>query len=301
MHLRATTGGWEMQGRPKVGLYAGEPEHSYRAWDAANQSLLKSYLRSAAHGRHDEINPSAPTPAMLTGTAIHSAVLEPDLFDAEYVAAPVGDMRTKAGRAAKAEHEAKHPGKTLIPAKDFDRVLASRQAVYDNPIAAKLLSGEGKNELSYVWKSDYPGAEGILCKARADRLTMHEGVPCLVDLKTSVDANPLEFQKSVGRYAYDLQAAFYLDGLATLHPGERRFIFIVVEKTAPYGVSVCELEQFSLNEGRIKAERALAAYAKAHATDIYDGYEPVIHQIQTPGWARIKDNDQGGWDDFGFI
>ena len=111
----------------------------------------------------------------------------------------------------------------------------------------------------------------------------------------------MEFQKSVGRYSYDLQAAFYLDGLATLHPGERRFIFVVVEKTAPFGVSVCELEQFSLNEGRIKAERALAAYAKAHATDTYDGYEPVIHQIQTPMWARVKDEEQGGWDDFGII
>lgn len=239
---------------------------------------------------------------MLAGTAIHSAVLEPDIFDDEYVAAPVADMRTKVGRAARAEHEARHPGKTSMTAKDFDRVLASRQAVFDHPIASKLLSGEGVNELSYVWESKYPGAEGTLCKARADRLTMYEGTPCIVDLKTSIDANPVEFQKSVGRFGYDLQAAFYLDGLDALHPvpGERRFIFVVVEKTAPFGVSVCELEQFSLNEGRIKAERALAAYATAHATDTYAGYEAKIHQIQTPMWARIKD-ENGGWDDFGTI
>jgi hypothetical protein len=291
-----------MQGKPKVGTYVREPEHSYRVWDAANQSVLKSYLRSPAHGRHDQINPSSPTAAMLLGTAIHAAVLEPDLFDSEFVAAPVADARTKVGRALKAEHEARHPGKTSLPAKEFDLVLAARQAIYDNPIAAKLLGGDGQNELSYVWESDYPGAEGTLCKARVDRLTTLDGVPCLVDLKTSVDATPSEFQKSVGRFGYDLQAAFYLDGLATLYPGDRRFIFIVVEKTAPFGVSVCELEQFSLTEGRIKAERGLAAYAKAHATNIFDGYESVIHQIQTPQWARIKDDEnRGGWDDFGII
>ena len=195
-----------MQGRPKIGLHAEEAESVYRPWDAANQSVLKSYLRSAAHGRQDEVTPSEPTPAMKKGTAVHAAILEPDFFDDCYVAAPKVDRRTKAGREAWAAFEAEHSGKECLPEAEYADVIAMRQSVYDNPIAAKLLSGEGKNELSYVWKSEYPGAEGTLCKARADRLTMYEGTPCIVDLKTSIDASPDEFQKSVGRYAYDLQA-----------------------------------------------------------------------------------------------
>ena len=48
-----------------------------------------------------------PTPAMIMGSAVHSAVLEPDLFPTEYVMGPQGlNMRTNAGKAEFAAFEA---------------------------------------------------------------------------------------------------------------------------------------------------------------------------------------------------
>ncbi|MGA0841051.1 MAG: PD-(D/E)XK nuclease-like domain-containing protein, partial [Pseudomonadales bacterium] len=57
-----------------------------------------------------------------------------------------------------------------------------------------------------------------------------------VDLKTTVDAR--EFERSVFTFGYDIQAAFYTEVAKVIDGKSRKFIWIVVEKDAPYGVQI---------------------------------------------------------------
>ena len=277
----------------KPGVYPGKKDTIYRAWEAANKSTIFHCLRSPAHCMTSMIKPNEPTAAMQFGTAFHTISLEFQKFDRGYVKAPELDRRTKVGKQAWSDFQDLHEGKTLLSASDYDDLLAMRGSLLDHPIASKLLKARGKAELSYVWESRYAGSKGVLCKARADRVTTYEGDPVIIDLKSCVDASPPEFVRSVAKYGYDMQASFYSEGLTVLDPKDRpyRFIFVAVEKTAPFAVSVCELDEDSMEEGRAKAERAMALYAEATKTRKWAGYSPQIHTIATPMWSRTESRD----------
>ncbi len=274
--------------KPTVGLHKGIEFEDYLAWEAVSRSTISDFERSAAHGRQAMTRPARATAAMKVGSATHAAILEPETFEAGWVAAPKVDRRTKAGRETWANFEAANSTREVLTAEEFARVEAMRQSVFAHPIARRLLTEPGEVELSFAWEREVKGAGTVLCKGRADRFTVFDGSPVLLDLKTTEDASPDAdgFVRSCAKFGYALQAAWYLDGMAAIAPGERRFLFVAVEKSPPYAVAVHELDQWSVNSGRIQYERLLARYATAKTTDTWEGYPNQVHQIELPVWAR---------------
>ena len=61
------------------------PIEEYLAIPAMSSSGLQQFRRSPAHYHWSRANPVAETDAMRFGTAVHTAILEPGLFDATYV------------------------------------------------------------------------------------------------------------------------------------------------------------------------------------------------------------------------
>ena len=275
-------------GIPKIGLHSSKKFSTYRAWDAVNKSTIWHCLRSPAHCKTRMIEPQIATAAMEFGTAFHTISLELPKFDRQYVKAPDVDRRTKVGKQTLADFQEMHDDKTLLSPTDYDSLVSMRGALLDHPIASKLLKARGKAELSYVWESRYEGSEGVLCKARADRVTTLDGEPVIIDLKSCQDSSPVEFVRSVARFGYDMQAAFYCEGLDALEPADYRFLFVAVEKTAPFAVTVCELDKASMEEGQAKAERAMALFYEAKETRTWSGYPARIYEISTPMWARTE-------------
>jgi exodeoxyribonuclease VIII len=73
----------------------------------------------------------------------------------------------------------------------------------------------------------------------------------VVDLKTTTDASPKGFAKAVWKFRYHVQDAFYTDGIeASTGCRPTDFVFIAVEKTAPFGVGVYRLSEGLREEGR---------------------------------------------------
>ena len=78
---------------------------------------------------------------------------------------------------------------------------------------------------------------GLQCKCRPDWISADGGI--LVDLKTTEDASPREFQRSIAKWRYHVQAGWYMAGIEAAY-GTRPsgFIFIAVEKKPPFAVGV---------------------------------------------------------------
>ena len=257
----------------------------YHAHPAISKSKLDSIARSPLHYWHRYINPDAqppePTPAMEFGTAVHSIILEPDLFNSEYALAPSINRTTKAGKEAWAE--ASTSGKKLVAADTLESLLAIRESIFSHPIAKKALEAPGVAESSIFAIDPETGLE---LKCRPDYLT--EG-NWIVDLKTTTDASLAEFQRSVSKYRYHVQSAHYkkvveLDrGIPILG-----FIFIVVEKTAPYAVQVFQASSSLILAGSNEATRNLADLA--HALMQYPPGKPwptyteSLIQLDPPAW-----------------
>lgn len=264
------------------GIHKGLSRSEYESIPAVNQSTLKLFRKTAAHAREYMQHPQKPTEAMNLGNAIHCAILEPAKFESNYIVAPKIDRRTALGKAEWVQFEEDNRGKEIISQDDYDVCKAMVLACYGDPVVTQLLSGPGTNELAVVWTDK---ETGMRCKALLDHVTSFAGYTAVIDLKSCGDASQSEFARSIAKYAYHEQAAFYLDGLNVLAENYRRFFFIAIEKVAPYGIAIYELEDESMKQGQIAFRKHLNQYAECVKTNIWPGYVSGICPIQIPTWA----------------
>jgi hypothetical protein len=263
---------------------------AYEAIAAARASHLKMFELSAAHARHEMVNPREPSAALDLGQATHCAILEPDRFAKEWAEAPKVDRRTKAGKAQWAEFVAQAEGRQVLKASDYQTCLRLREAVYSHPTAGKLLSSPGAAEATILWQDDECEIE---CKGRLDYYTKLAGWPCIVDVKTTRRGDPNGFAREIAAHSYHVQAAFYLEGLEAIEPNERRFFFIAVENFAPYCVGVYELDDQALDQGRRDMRRYLRLYAEATQKNVWPGYADGPQVLTLPAWAVKGEPDVG--------
>ena len=269
----------------KNGLYPGLSLSQYLAIDAAHHSVLRKFNRSAAHAQHEILHPPEPTSAQELGTATHMALLEPERFRHDYAEMPKVDRRTKAGKDAWAEFERAHPGATVISDEDAQHIRGMQGAVEAHPLAVQALrTSPGISEVTFVWERK---ADGLItpCKGRLDRFCKIAGRSVVVDLKTTPDASPRGFARAAANWGYHSQAAFYLDGLGALSGAERAYWIVAVEKESPYGVSVFELDEPSLEQGRREYQRWLWLYREAVASGVWPAYDSGLQSLSIPRWA----------------
>jgi exodeoxyribonuclease VIII len=246
----------------------------YHSDPAVSASHLKAVMQSPYHywSRYVDPNrsPVEPTAAMKLGSLAHCAILEPDeLLNRYGICAP---RNTKAGKEQAAAMEAE--GIEVVTSSDMALAMGMSAAVQAHPAAAALLQ-QGKAEQSFWW-DDLP--TGMRCKCRPD---WYYG-STVVDIKTTTDASPQAFARSVATFGYHIQAAHYLAGLH----GAERFVFVAVEKTYPHAVAVYELDSEALALGRTMRDNGMDVIAGCHAAGVWPGYgDTVIQTISLPKWA----------------
>lgn len=223
---------------------------AYHAGPGISKSHTDSAAKSAQHYWKDFIDPSRepkePTDEMRQGTLIHTAVLEPDSASSRYIMLPEDAPK----RPTSAQLNAKKPspetveaikwwddfsqkaeGKEVITKEWWDMAWACRKAIFEEPSAAKILA-QGQPEQA-IFATD--PETGLLLKCKPDWL--RPGM--MVDIKSTVDASPSEFFRTMGKRRYHIQHPFYTD----VHKhafGEKidHFFYVAVEKTWPYNVGV---------------------------------------------------------------
>ncbi|QTI81459.1 PD-(D/E)XK nuclease-like domain-containing protein (plasmid) [Roseomonas marmotae] len=272
----------------KPGVYTTLSNPEYHHGPGINKGLLDLIHKSPLHAKAALVGePEAPTEAMKVGTAVHALVLEPKEYERLYAVAPHVDRRTKAGKEAWAQFCEEHAGAEIITEDTAELVRAIAASVHAHPAAHALLSAEGKAEMSAYWQDTISGE---LCKCRPD-FWRRDGI--IVDLKTTEDASPEGFARSVVNYRYYVQAPWYLEGLrhvfdAGLAPeGYERpkgFVFVAVEKKPPFAVGVYVLEQAAYETGAHEARADLDKFAQCKREDRWPGYGDAIAPLALPAW-----------------
>lgn len=174
--------------------------------------------------------------------------------------------------------------RTVLSEEQWTQLHAMRDAVMAHPAAGALLKGcPGKAEQSVYWIDP---ETGVLCRCRPDWWRDDD---LLVDLKTTEDASPEGFAKSIANWRYDVQDAYYQDGVK-LATGRtpRGFVFIAVEKKPPYAVAVYRLDDESRDLGRAQYRADLNRYAECMTSGNWPGYSGRIEPISVPAWHANK-------------
>lgn len=262
----------------EIGFYEGVEFDEYKSWPELNNSMMKHLLRSPAHYQAALCKPRKETDEQRLGRAAHGMILEPDRFGSEFaIEERKLDGRTAAGKAARAEFRLKHGHKTILDHEQGLRLNGIVTAVTRNPRALEVLR-DGTPEISIVFE-----AEGVRCKARLD--AWQRDTKTIIDIKTTQDARPASFAKTIYDWGYYRQAAFYFDAMNILGIGANRFVFIAVESEAPHGVRVYEFDSKALGQGRAEYRALLRIYQECLTSQSWPGYEEVIEPIGIPTWA----------------
>lgn len=265
------------------GIYLDVPNETYhrRKLGVVSKSAIDEALQSPAHYKAwVESTEDRRTPALVFGSAIHAAVLEPAKFASKYVVQPdFGDCRNKENKANRDAWREENEGKEALSEEDMAKIRGTVASIYRHTKARPLISG-GLAEVTVKWTD--PATE-LQCKARADYYREDLGV--IVDLKSTEDASEEAFKRSVANYGYHRQDAFYRRGFSAVGKPVTNFVFIAVEKTPPYAVGVYVLDDEAIAKGNAQNEEAMARIARGVRTGEWPAYEETIKALSLPRWA----------------
>ena len=281
---------------PRVGIFTDEPGEIYYQRDpgVANATGLKIiHSRTPKHFHYWATHPEHDkrSDALEFGKALHSATLEPDVFERAYTVLPKDtprDMRrfrnaknpsleTLASIDWWDSFEASNRGKIFLSAENFDRVRYMGDSMRENPETAGLLTG-GLREATLRWIDP---ETGLPCKARVDNMEPGEW---MVDLKSCADAGE-PFARSAAGFAYDLAAFHYVCGAEECGVAVPHYILLACESEPPFD---CVPYYYGLAEqqrGQAIRNRAIRIQAECVRTGKWPGRANGLTQLTYPTWA----------------
>jgi exodeoxyribonuclease VIII len=244
---------------------------TYRENAAINASALKQILKSPAKYKYGLTAKQTTTAALKLGSAAHCAILEPQEFEARYIVKPEGlSLATKEGK----EWKANVFDREILSCDEMEAVTGMLESIQAHKAFRLFETGLAEFEI-------YTEIGGTPAKAKVDFMN-DNGV--IVDLKTTDDASPRGFSQSVFKYDYALQAAWYIDTARAAGYDITHFIFVAVEKTAPYLTAIYQLDDDAIEYGRKQYKEALRIYRECNVTGDWYGYSDSIETISLPNW-----------------
>jgi hypothetical protein len=263
----------------KPGIYLDVLFSDYQEWDAINNSALKILTdptKCPAHCKHYLLEGRKDTPALIFGRAVDTYILEPLRFFEIYSVMPDADGRTKAGKAIKAEYEAKlKPGQEIIRESDYAKIQEIYSFVSES--RAIRLIRDGKSQVCLVWEDK---TTGLLCKARLDYLNVD--IPMITDLKSAADCSPFGFGWAIYRFMYYQQLGFYAMGYKVLTGDEPNMAIFAIEKEKPYVHASYELGDKTIETGKKAARKALTIYKECIESGQWPMHSDEIEILEMP-------------------
>lgn len=270
----------------ETGLHADVPHETYhgRTLGVASKTALDLVRKAPAvykawvDGTLDDDEEESE--ALIFGGMLHCAILEPERFYRQYVVAPdFGNCTYRDNKAARNAWRAENAGRKEVTAKQYRMIQGMADAVRRHEVASKLFTG-GEAEVTLSWVDE---ATGLKCKGRADYYRASHRVA--VDLKSTLDATEHGFKKSSAKFGYHRQDAIYRQGFAAVGKPIDYFVFVAVEKTAPYLVAMFEHDAAALERGHASIRADMETMAECLRTNVWPGYSQSIQTISLPAWA----------------
>lgn len=272
------------------GLHYGIPAKAYHADCCPEPSLSSGIARlilaesmEHAHLAHPRLGGADKnkTDAMGLGQLVHS--LMDDNPEKDWVLGPFDSYKTGEARAWR--DRIALSGKT--PA--LDRDLAEARPIAD-ALTAKTILPKCKSEVTAIWQEK----GDVWCRARYDKLALGTQSADFWDWKTSSnDLSDRGIIRSIAKYGYHIQIAFYLRGLMactgmTLDASNATLVFVATK--APYTVRRVRLTETFLTEGMRKAVEAIDKWDTAMRTCHWsDHREADVFEAEMPMWMDEVD------------
>ena len=213
------------------------------------------------------------------GSAVHALILEPQK---NLVLRGPEDRR--GDKWKKALLAADLDGKILLTEGDYDLAHAMATPLINHEVVKGWIA-----DPSFVAEASFFATDpqtGVKIKCRPDGFVSSSGV--VFDIKTTRDASPDGFPREIRAYNYDLQAAFYLRCLRSAGHKAETFIFVCVEKEAPYATCLHVLTERYLQAADLRVTETLEKIARAEASQTFTTGWGLINHVDLPRWQTAE-------------
>lgn len=232
---------------------AQSPKHAWQAFQDNDRDSLAMRLGRGAHG-------------MLFGNEV--AVWDQPAANGKGGKAPRNG-------GAWANFQLQNPGKIILNRKEFDHAVRLTTAIREHSEARRLLfSDDVIHEQTIEWvqmgrpRQSTPDARG----------RFH-----LVELKTTRCAEPSRFHRDAVFRGYHAQLADQAAAIESLTDWAPERVYIVAVETAePFVVSVMQLSQRALDQGRRMCERWLRRLLECERDNVWPGYSETVTEFDVP-------------------
>jgi len=289
--------------QPKPGVYPSVPFTTYRGWDAVNSSRLNKL--GAGSALHFLANISDSTPSLNLGRVYHSLVLTPENFADEFLLADSCSGKTAKGASCKKggavifegdqfckihtppEYDSDaSPDQYIVTASAWDAAHRMMESTLNNDFASDLLS-DTEREIGYVWEEP---TSGLLCKGLIDADS--EERDAIIDLKSTRAVSPHDFTRSVVKYGYHRQMAFYSNGAVLCDRPRSKRYWVAQESLPPWDCAVYEPSPEMMSRAAETLYRWLSMIGKCIENDEWPGfgaYGPL--KLDLPAWMNQEEDD----------
>lgn len=259
--------------------FAEIPADVYHASEAVSHSMLKKLDASPSKLRWELDHQRPPTPALRVGSAVHTAILEPDLFETLYSVQKKVDRRTKDGKAYVEQWEADNPGKIAISEEEMDTIMRVHARTHDSEWFSQFFRPGVKEASFYA----HDPKTRLRVRCRPDNYIVDRRI--IVDLKTTDCAQDRVFTHDITKYSYATQAAFYMAVVewATGEPVEA-FVIAAVEKSADCDVNVFYMPKDVLRMAGRQCREWLNMFEYCVRTNTWPGYARKFIEYRPPQW-----------------
>lgn len=268
------------------GIYDMDNEtyHSHRY--ALSSSGARTLIESCpAIFRYEQDHPQPTKKVWDIGNAAHKLVLGngPKLRRIEHET-----WNTNVAKAAVLK--AREAGEIPLKPAEYQQVHDMADALRRHPVASLLFDPEhGTPERSLFWRDE---KTGVMRRARLDWLpNPRTGRLIIPDYKTCRSAHPEKLQKAIDEFGYHQQDDWYRSACHALGIADETsaFVFVCQEKTAPYVITVIEVNATARRIGAARNRRALERFAECTATGHWPGYSDDVVPTALPGYAETRD------------
>ena len=283
--------------RLDVGLHYDVPADVYHSDPCPTPSLSSGAARtilakSPAHVQIENVRLGGKsresTAAMDTGSLIHAVLAD------DQTTIRVGDFddyRTKAAQTWRDEMREAGYIPVLSPAYAEALTVAEhvRKRAAKGVSVRSPFSVEARHEVTCIWQ------EGeTYCRARFDVLVTDDLRNADIwDWKSTADISERGIERTIAKYRYDMQAAFYLRGLEAMGYNARQtsFVFVFFETVAPYTVRRVVLSQEYLAQARKEVSDAIALWQQCQQSGEYPVAPVDTITVEIPHYLSENDGE----------
>lgn len=296
------------------GIHKGIAAADYHADPAASRSVLHKLASgyAPAYVRREMLASSADTDGTALGTALHTAVFEPERYDETVKLGPVNEKTGKTYGRDSAKFQAAmadDPGATLLTTEQAAKILPMVASLRAHPRISKLGESVENTELTVVadldlWSvakdanyTDYeitqmagpdpwPGDPVLRVRVRLDGYTpAHAGV--ITDLKTMSPGRRPGMEglpHSAAAYGYFEQAGLYTYVAARAGLQVAHFTIAAIETDDPYLCFMARVSDEGAAAGLRRLVPAMFTMARCITTGEWPGYSTAIIDLEPPSW-----------------